>query len=188
MNKLKKEIVEWIKAFVIALVVVLAINVFYSPTMVYSISMNPTLMEKDILILKHDKDYSRGDIVSFESNLVLTESDKKKLNPVQKIMSTGEVNKNLIKRVIAVPGDSVRIEEERVFVNGELQSEPYIGSPTTGYVNVDEIPEGQYFLMGDNRSHSTDSRDASVGLVAEDRMIGKVIFRTFPFDKLGDVE
>ena len=70
----------------------------------------------------------------------------------------------------------------------EKLDETYLGSPTIGSVDIKEIAEGEYFLMGDNRSHSTDSRDAVVGTVNEDRIIGKSIVRVYPFTKIGEVE
>jgi signal peptidase I len=82
MKKLTKELMEWGKSFAIALAVVLLINVFITPTTVYSISMNPTLVEKDILIMQKISNLQRGDIVSFKSNLTLSEIDIKNLNPI----------------------------------------------------------------------------------------------------------
>lgn len=188
MNKktVKKEFIEWIKAVVIALIIVMGINVFYSPTMVYSISMYPTLVEKDFLILKHDDVFEKGDIVSFETDLVLSDSDIEKLNPLQKVYAKSNPNKNFIKRVIGVAGDEILIENGLVYVNGLVLEEPYISSPTTGDVYVEKIEEGQYFLMGDNRSHSFDSRD--LGTIDENKIVGKVTLRVYPMERLGSVD
>ncbi len=188
MKKVKKELVEWLKAIIVAFIVVMVVNVFYSPTMVYSISMSPTLVEKDFLVLDRDDTFEKGDIVSFRSDLLLTDVDLKRLNPLQKIYAKSNPEKNLIKRVIGLPGDAVLVDEGKVFVNGNLIEETYISSLTTGHYEISMIPEGYYFVMGDNRSHSTDSRDAIVGLVKEENILGKVVFRALPLNRIGSVE
>ena len=184
---MKKELIEWLKSIIFAVIFVGLINMFFVPTMVYSISMNPTLVEKDLLILRRTEDVNRGDIVSFKSSLKISEGDVAKLNVIQKLYVNTESNKNLIKRVIGLPGDSVKIEDEKVYINGNLQDEPYLGSTTNGMVSIDKLDENEYFMMGDNRSHSLDSRYESVGTVSGDKIIGKVLFRILPFSKIGKV-
>ena len=186
MNKLKSELIEWMKSLVYALIVVALIQIFITPTVVYSISMNPTLVEKDVLILYKTNTFQRGDIVSFKSELLLSENDIKKLNPVQQISANLNPRKNLIKRVIGLPGDSIQIEDSKVIVNGEVLVENYLGSKTIGKVDIDEIPSGEYFLMGDNRSNSTDSR--AIGTISSDKLIGKSIFRIYPINNIGKVK
>lgn len=184
----KKEIIEWFKAFIFAAIVVGAFNLFFTTTMVYSTSMYPTLIEKDLLILKRGNDIKVGDIVSFKSEVMLTEGDKTKLNFIQRLFVTKDTRKNLIKRVIGLPGDSVKVENDQVFINGKLLNEPYISSPTVGFVDIQKLPEGQYFLMGDNRSVSLDSRSSEVGTISKERIIGKVLIRVFPFDRFGAIK
>ena len=188
MRKLRKELREWTKALIIALTVVLVLNIFITPTVVFSISMNPTLVEKDVLILQKSSTFNRGDIVSFKSDLVLSEHDLQKLNPIQRLTARKNPQKNLIKRIIALPGDSIFIEKGNVFVNGKKLDEPFIGSATTGSIDIKRIPENEYFLMGDNRSHSTDSRSEMVGTISKDRIIGKAMFRVYPLNKIGVVK
>jgi signal peptidase I len=94
----------------------------------------------------------------------------------------------LIKRVIGMPGDSILIRNETVYVNGEKINEPYLGSATIGEVSIESIPDNEYFLMGDNRSHSTDSRDNRIGTVSGDSIVGKSIVRIYPLTKVGVVE
>jgi len=185
---MKKEIIEWIKSIIFAVVFVGIINIFFVPTMVYSISMNPTLVEKDLLILRRTHDVARGDIVSFKSNLKITDSDIDKLNFIQRLYVNTNSRKNLIKRVIAIPGDSLKISNGEVYVNGILQQEDYLGSETNGELEIDKLGENEYFMMGDNRSHSLDSRYPSVGTISGDDIIGKVIFRILPFSRIGMVK
>jgi len=186
MNKVKSELIEWIKSLVYALIVVALIQLFIIPTMVYSISMNPTLVEKDVLILYKTNTLHRGDIVSFKSELLLSENDIKKLNPIQQVLANRNPQKNLIKRVIGLPGDSIQIKNSKVIVNGEVLIEDYLGSKTIGNIDIDEIPSGEYFLMGDNRSNSTDSR--SIGTISSEKIIGKSIFRIYPISSIGKVK
>jgi len=185
---MKKEIVEWIKAIIFALVIVGVLNVFITTTMVYSTSMYPTLIEKDLLILKKTKDIERGDIVSFVSELTINQNDIDSLNIIQKLKSKVGDKKSLIKRVIGVPGDSLLISDGKVYINGELYDEDYLNSITTGNVKIDRIPENKYFLMGDNRRVSLDSRSNLVGLVDKDTIIGDVLVRIFPLNRIGVVE
>lgn len=98
-----------------------------------------------------------------------------------------------IKRIIALPGDTVLIQNQEVFVNGTQLIEPYISEKTTlipgSYVQENvalTIPEGHYFVMGDNRPRSSDSRE--FGPITLDSIVGQVFFRYFPVDKMGNIE
>lgn len=98
-----------------------------------------------------------------------------------------------IKRIIGLPGDTVLIENEKVYVNGEQIEEPYISDLTTlGLAGFAEegvpmaVPEGQYFVMGDNRPRSSDSRE--FGPIPYESIIGQVIYRYFPFHEMGTVD
>lgn len=185
MDKIKKELLEWGQAILITLVVFLLYNIFFGTTTVYNTSMYPTLVEKDMLFMLKVGSIERGDIVSFESQLTLTEADYEGLNFIQKILHKEGEKKNLIKRVIAGPGDVISIISGVVTVNGKVLEEPYINSNTNKDVEQMAIGEGKYFMMGDNRSVSYDSRD--LGLVDEEDIIGKVLFRFMPFKKIGTV-
>lgn len=185
---MKKEIIEWLKAIVFAVIIVGFLNIFITTTMVYSTSMYPTLIEKDLLILQRTDDIERGDIVSFQSNLTINESDMTTLNVIQKIKADVGDHKNLIKRVIGVPGDSFMIKNGQVYINGELYEEDYVVTTTSGDIQVDEIPEGKYFLMGDNRNVSLDSRSSEIGLIDQEKIIGDVLVRIFPLNRIGSVD
>ncbi|MCT4607434.1 MAG: signal peptidase I [Marinisporobacter sp.] len=172
----RKEIIEWIKTIVISVVIAMIITQFVRPTLVKGYSMYPTLNEYNYLIINkipymmHDPE--KGDIVVFKSHLKTVEGN----------------DKDLIKRVIGVAGDQIKVTEGNVYVNGEKLNEPYInGDYTPGEVEL-EVPENMIFVMGDNRPNSLDSRDERVGPVDMDTVRGKVLVRLYPFNKIGKVE
>lgn len=171
----KKEIIEWTKIIVASIAIALVITHFVRPTLVQGSSMYPTLEEKDYLIINrvayNNNEPKRGDIIVFKTDLVQANGKEK----------------DLVKRVIAVPGDHIRIIDNKVYLNGKLQNESYVhGEKTEGNIDM-TIPKGYVFAMGDNRENSMDSRDQQVGLVNEKDIMGKVVIRLLPFDKIGKV-
>ncbi len=181
---MKKEILEWIKAILLALVLAFAITSFVSGTKVHGTSMNPTLEHEDFLIVFKNKNIKPGDIVIVDTNLEISERDLEGLNPITKL-KMGKT-KSLIKRVIAVEGDSIEITNGEVFLNGEKLEENYInGSDTFGDIIIEKIPKGKVFVMGDNRGNSLDSRDSQIGLVDTKDIKGKAILKIYPFSKMG---
>lgn len=185
MNRVKREALEWVQAILITLVIFLVYNFFFATTTVYNTSMFDTLVEKDMLFMVKLGKIQQGDIVSFKSELTLSKADYDSLNIIQKLMHKEGERKNLIKRVIAGPNDTIEIVNGIVKVNGVVLDEPYIYSPTNKTVPLETVPEGKYFVMGDNRSVSYDSRD--LGFISEEDIIGKVIFRFMPLNKIGTV-
>ena len=174
-DSVRKEIIDWVKTIVISLVLAFLIVQVVKPTIVSGQSMYPTLNDKDYLILNRMAyklgDINRGDIIVFKSDLK-QENGKEK---------------DLIKRVIAIPGDHLVIKDSKVYINGEVQNEPYIHNEyTSGDIDI-VIPENDVFVMGDNRENSRDSRSSDVGLVNESDIIGEVMIRLFPFNKIGTV-
>lgn len=105
---------------------------------------------------------------------------------------------NIIKRVIGLPGDEIEIVENEddeeiydLYVNGELVEEPFLGEPmmTAGDIEYPfEVPENSYFVMGDNRNASTDSRRESVGAIEKGDLMGKVVLRLYPFSEFGLID
>ncbi|MGB3365972.1 MAG: signal peptidase I [Acidaminobacteraceae bacterium] len=181
---MKQELIEWLKAIIFAVIFVGLINIFVTNTLIYSISMNPTLVEGDMVVLRRTKDVERLDIVSFNSSLKLTASDVSKLNFIQKIYVKEGDDKKLIKRVIGLPGDKIDILSGKVYVNDEELIEPYLGSEKDEEIHA-IVPDGEFFMMGDNRNRSTDSRSSMVGTVKKEDIIGKAMFRVFPLTKIG---
>ena len=112
-------------------------------------------------------------------------------------MQTGDViafyynNNILVKRVIANPGDWVDMDQDgNVYVNNVLIEEPYLDEKAYGETNIEfpyQVPEGKIFVMGDNRSVSIDSRNTSIGCVAEEQIVGKIVFRIWPLAQMGPV-
>lgn len=177
-KSVKSEVFAWVRDIAIAVVAALLISRIITPTIVQEHSMEDTLQNHNYLILlrtayKFGSEPQYGDIVVFQSDLVNEENGKDKL---------------LIKRVIAKGGDTVAIRDGVVYRNGEALDEPYTKD---GYTNgaMDEtlVPDGSLFLCGDNRLVSLDSRSEQVGFVEEERLIGKAVFRLFPFNEIGSV-
>lgn len=177
-----KEIIEWAKALLIAALVGLTLSYFFTVLQVYDVSMNPTLVEGERLILQNTHHVSKGDIVIFKTTLPISEKDLAGMNPIQR-WKNGNY-KTLIKRVIATEGDSLTISDGQVTLNGEIQTEPYILEQNTiGAVTIDKVPPGMVFAMGDNRQNSHDSRSEDIGLLAASEIKGKVLVRFWPLDR-----
>jgi len=168
----KKEIIEWVKVIVIAVILAGLITTFVRPTLVKGASMENTLKQYDYLLVNKmaykSKLPERGDVIIFKSDL----------------MQDNGRQKDLVKRVVAVEGDHVVVSEGKVYLNDEPLEEPYTKDGYTDYEIDTIVPEGHIFAMGDNRLDSTDSRDPSVGPVALDDIVGKVFVRLFPFNKI----
>lgn len=162
--KLVKELIPYI---IIIIVVVLVRSFIITPVKVDGPSMEKTLYDGDILLLeKYDKDYERFDVVVLKYN-----------------------NDKLVKRVIGLPGDRVEYKHDTLYINGEEIEESFINEKTENFslkeLGYNVIPEGYYFVVGDNRNNSLDSR--YIGLIKKDDIEGKVIFRIFPFKSFGKI-
>lgn len=172
------ELKEWLKSIILAGFIAVVIMQFIVPTVVREHSMEPSFYGGDYLIVSKISykigTPKRGDVVIFKSEI-----------PVNQDNPDGE-KKLLIKRVIGVPGDVVDISNDTVSVNGKVIDEPYINSGgTPGEVVNYRVPEDSYFVMGDNRTVSIDSRRHEVGPVKASKIVGKAILRMYPFDKIG---
>lgn len=158
--------------YVVIVVVVCFIRYFIiTPVRVTGSSMYPYLKNGEILMLeKVDKNYKRFDIVVANA-----------------------ANTKIIKRVIGMPGEKIKYENCKLYINDEIV-EDYVKECITGDFNLEDlygylvIPEGYYFVMGDNRKESSDSRDIRIGLIKEDMIEGKAVFRITPFSKFGSLK
>ena len=165
---------EWIKDIIIAIVIAIVVVQFIKPTIVKESSMEPNFYANDYLFVsKQSYTFSepkQGDVVVFHSELKQDNGDEKLL----------------IKRVIGLPGDTIDIKDDKVYINGVELAEDYTKDGyTTGEVEGLVVPEGKVFCMGDNRRVSIDSRYPEVGCVEIDEIIGKVVLRVWPFSEFG---
>lgn len=162
-----------LKSTIYALITVAAVAVLVAtlwlPVMqTYGNSMAPTLNNGEIIFSVKTKHLEQGDVVAFYYN-----------------------NKVLVKRVIAGPGDWVDITKEGVvYVNKRMLPEPYLTERSLGSADIDlpyQVPDDKYFVMGDHRATSADSRHTVVGCVSTDQIVGKIIFRIWPLERFGPI-
>jgi signal peptidase I len=146
---------------VVAAVAALVATLILPVLQIAGTSMEPNLNDGDIVLLVKTKDLKTGDLCAFYYS-----------------------NKILVKRVIATPGDYIWIESDgTVFLNGEALDEPYITEKSLGECDVEfpyQVPENHYFVMGDHRGTSIDSRSTVIGCITEDQMLGKILCKIWP--------
>ena len=151
---------------VVAAVAVLITTLFLPILQISGDSMSPTLEHDEIVILLKTKGFDRGDLIGFYYQ-----------------------GKILLKRVIALPEDEVAIDAEgNVYVNGEVLEEPYVTDKGLGNCDLDfpyKVPGTSYFVLGDQRSNSVDSRNSVIGAISQDDIIGKVFIRVWPLSEIG---
>lgn len=177
-----KALLEWLKAILIAIVIVAIISVFFATTSVVSTSMYPSLKESNVLVLYKKGQIKRGDIITFKSNLLVSKEERDSLDFIKRLFIKEGDKKFLVKRVIALPGEKLEIRDGKVFINGLLLDESkYVYAPTVSDIKIDSLPENKYFVMGDNRENSLDSRSSTIGLVDKKDITGRALFRIYPF-------
>jgi len=154
---------------VVAAIAILVATLWMPVLRIYGTSMTPTLTEGDLVLSFKSSEMKTGDIIAFYYE-----------------------NKLLVKRYIAGPGDWVDITQDgTVYVNGAIINEPYIKEKAYGDVTIEfpyQVPEGRYFVLGDHRATSADSRLAIIGCVSEEQIVGKIVYRVLPLKSFGGVE
>lgn len=162
-----------LKSTICTLIVVIALSVITASLLlpvlqVCGNSMEPTLENDDVLLSVKQEKFKRGDIVAFYYN-----------------------NKVLVKRIIASAGDYVEIDRHgNVFVNSNLVEEPYTLEKSLGECNQSfpyQVPDNSYFVLGDARENSNDSRNTTIGAVSGENIIGKILFRIWPLNNVGKI-
>lgn len=180
----QNELWAWIKAIGLAIIFTIGIRYFiFSPVAVEGASMMPTFEDGDKVIVNKVgpkiSDYQRFDVIVFKA---------------------ASEEKNYIKRIIGLPGDHIAYKDDVLYINGKAYEEPYLtkykealldkGDFTYDFT-LDEqlgemtVPEGHFFVLGDNRRGSIDSRDQTVGFVAQDKILGTAGFVLWPFNRIG---
>ena len=171
--KYKKSYSSALRSTVNALIVVAAIAILvatlWMPVLqITGTSMDPTLVDGQFVVALKNEEFEPGDITAFYYN-----------------------NKILIKRVIASAGEWVDIDRDgNVYVNGVLLEEPYLQEKSLGECNIElpyQVPDGRMFVMGDDRAVSLDSRTTAVGPISKEQVLGRVVFRVWPFKDFGAV-
>ncbi len=151
---------------VVAAAAVLVATLWMPVLRTYGSSMTPTIEDGNIIVAWKSTKFQTKDLLAFYAD-----------------------NKLLVKRVIAAPGQWVRIDDDgTVFVDDEKLDEPYVDELALGNCNIVfpyQVPENQWFVMGDHRKTSSDSRNTAVGCVSLDRVVGIVLFRVWPFREIG---
>lgn len=174
------DVFGWLQALTFALVFLLVVFTFFGRLIgVDGHSMDPTLNDRDMLFIQSiGYTPKQGDIIVLHKDF-------------------GDITYPIVKRVIAVGGQTVEIDynTSTVYVDGQPLDEPYILEPMvepdptdTNYGTYWEVPEGSVFVMGDNRNHSSDSRDIRLGPVEEEYILGKAIVTVLPFQHMGLVD
>ena len=148
---------------------ILAVSLWLPILQVQGTAMAPNYLEDELLLCIKSDDYLPGDVVAFYHN-----------------------DRIVIRRVIATAGCWVHIDEAgNVNVDGMAREEPYLTEKSLGQCNRElpcQVPELAYFVMGDNRAESIDSRSSALGCISQEQIIGKVIFRIWPFQQIGTVQ
>lgn len=159
----RKMLANTVSSLIVVAAVAVLISMLFLPVLrVTGTSMTPTLMNDELVICSKRSNFKSGDVVAFYFN-----------------------NKILLKRVIGTAGDVIDVTEDGfVYVNGEMLDEPYVSEHAFGECDIElpyQVPENRIFVMGDHRATSIDSRSSTIGCIADEYIIGRVILRIYPF-------
>lgn len=166
-KKFAKTMLDTVGSLLVVAAVAVLVSMLFLPVLrVAGTSMTPTMQNDELVICSKRSDFECGDIIAFYYN-----------------------NKILLKRVIGVAGDWVDIKDDgTVYINGQELDEPYVEAKSLGECDLEfpyQVPDNRIFVMGDHRETSIDSRSTAVGCIADEYIIGKVIFRLWPWERIG---
>ena len=169
-DRLRKSIMSTTNTLVVVAAVAVLIAMLFLPVLrIYGQSMNSTLVSGELVVSLKGANFQTGDIIAFYYN-----------------------NNVLVKRVIANSGDWVDIDlDGNVYVNQQKIDEPYLEEKAFGEPTIDfpyQVPDERVFVLGDNRAVSIDSRHLSVGCVTSEQIVGKIVFRVWPLNKIGPIK
>ncbi len=170
MNNYKRTFRSTVAILIVVSAISILVATLWMPVLqIYGSSMTPTLIDGEIVFTVKASSFETGDIIAFYYN-----------------------NKILVKRVIAESGEWVDIDEDgNVFIDGEEIEESYIEEKAYGDTNISlpyQVPDGKVFVLGDHRAISVDSRNTSIGCVSQEQIVGKVLFRVWPLNRIGLLE
>ena len=152
----------------VAAIAVLVATLWMPVLQIYGNSMTPTLTEGDIVLTVKNSDFNQGDIIAFYYG-----------------------HKLLVKRCIAGPGSWVNIDDDgNVYVDGQLIDEPYVDEKALGDTNIElpyQVPDERWFVLGDHRATSVDSRNSTVGCVSDEQIVGQIVYRVWPIPAFGKI-
>ena len=173
-EKFRRRYRTLLRSTIYTLIIVAAISVLVATLVlpvlqIYGSSMNPNLYEGDIVVSVKSKTFEKGDIVAFYYN-----------------------NRVLVKRIVGMPGDVIMIDDDgNVYVNNELLDEPYLEEKSPGTTDLEypyTVPQNSYFVLGDHRETSVDSRSSLIGCIDSEEIVGKIVFRVWPLKRFGNVD
>jgi signal peptidase I len=174
-ERIVKEMIEWGKSLVFALIIGALVLVFARPSFIIGPSMEPTFHGNSVVLVEKISYWTgspkRGDVVVAKTAL-----------PLNRFMT-----KSVIKRVVGVAGDYIAVTDGKLFLNGNMMQENYIKEDYIRGEYQGTVPKGHVFIMGDNRNNSNDSRSTVIGFVPIDEIKGKVYLRVFPFSEFGRI-
>ena len=168
-ERLRKSIQSTTNTLIVVAAVAILVAMLFLPVLrIYGQSMNNTLVSGELVVSLKGASFETGDVVAFYYN-----------------------NNILVKRVIANAGEWVDIDlDGNVYVNQQKVDEPYIKEKAYGEPNIDfpyQVPEDRIFVLGDNRAVSVDSRSSSIGCVSSEQIVGKIVFRIWPLNRIGPI-
>ena len=153
---------------IVAAISVLVATLLLPVLQIYGTSMTPNLNEGEIVVSVKSSNLKPGDVIAFYYN-----------------------NRVLVKRVVGLPGDSITLDRDgTVYVNNVLLEEPYLSEKSYGTTDIEypfTVPQNAYFVLGDHRETSVDSRSSLIGCVAREEIIGKIVFRVWPLRRIGGI-